>query len=1543
MQIIVWTMTLLGICVATLILTAAGSIQSEKDPCLPEHHSIIDDFRRSTKYRSKASDRRLCDNSLSPGWYRFKINGTDADMPTKCVKVKRCGTAAPIWLSIPKEGMPIPGATKSGSACVTWAPRGERPECCPIKFPVEVKNCINFFVYKLTSTGGCDLAYCAEVPKKTCSTGQVYIRHLKKCIDYNVRTSKPSLQVSVSRKNAMITCTFRVLNKLIAMTSPTFYIAWYRKERGLSLIKSTFTRKTKDSIVIGEHAFSGDTVICSVEEIYQMRDKKSRKSRPYFIGIKLLRKKIVLREDRPVANVSLISTVPIVCDNNTHTCGITIRLSLQTPGDISPEITFEKCVIHFGMGWKCRKNICQEQTFQVAMAPNLKHFPKQKLFVNGQITTTKLSSWKQNQIKFKMKVVDFPPASCYILSGVHVLSFAGRVQRLQERGSFILLSSEETTLKVHIQTMKNPHHDIFSLCGLALRYEGVTVTINRCSESLWNKRFTLQYQGLQHNSRIKIFEARNGNLLTIYIHDLVHIRIDINSLDISASVHVSGFHSNKVEGLCGTIVRKKNKNAVSTVTDGYGVRVWRVQPHQSLFQTSPSYPYERIQASFPKCECSPTKSSNSCTEIKNKSEFYSFIYQKDITSEFYVTKKNPIITKTYNISAKSDIRDNRVSKPSEARQQCKEVIRDSDLFRKCVPLRGSILTDIVVICEKIAIVQEKSVWIPIVLRLMENVCNFAYTSNTSLSDRNVTSGIDQVTKIKDLFRCPEKCFEHGICTRGGCECFKGYSGVECLNKAVVPTNDGSSQSTEVRTVKPTSDEILTSTSPSEAQNANPTKAEEQTTKEQTTTSTTTTRITTTATTSTSRTTTTTTTKQTPTPTTTKITTTTVSPTTTTTLKTTSTARPTTLKSTTVSKQTTPAPASPPTTARRKIPMFVSCDTRSSGCNFVYLRIGRNQYPVSCRVTNVKFNNKKWIQRQQPMFVNIRYVTPTLAECLLNTSVTVPTDGDPVFKVEVLDAGNEVLSDKLFSKVNKQCQSCSYWRGCRIRRNFCVMDGKCYMHKDKNPSNKCEVCLVSSSRNQWTKSEVDNLPPILQRDPYEFSVVEGDTINSKIMAYDPEGSELTYKINSTKATVQQEGRFFYKTKVSSLGRDGYFEYFNISITDECDLQSSIIVKVAVNMCNCRNNGTCIAKDIAKPNQARVAECNCQHPFSGSLCERSPDFCATRPCFPGVQCTNLNTSYRCGRCPPGHAGNGAICKPSCSSSPCFENVTCTNDLYGEKGFRCGYCPRFYRGDGVRCNRTDLDACKYGVCPREGRCENIAQFPGYRCSSCPRGYQGDGIKCSAPCRMNCQNGGSCINGNKCSCKPGYGGVSCEKETCSVRCLNGGQCYNGNRCLCQKDYTGYYCQTPICNPPCQNNGMCARPGTCYCPFGYYGPTCERTMCFRRCRYLCQLNFKRSTCWTYCQNGGRCVFNSCLCSRGWTGIHCQIPKCEIGCMNGGTCVGTNQCRCQAGYWGSYCQHALCWPRCRYGGQCIKPNECKCQPNYSGRYCQIIRSSSRPS
>ena len=55
---------------------------------------------------------------------------------------------------------------------------------------------------------------------------------------------------------------------------------------------------------------------------------------------------------------------------------------------------------------------------------------------------------------------------------------------------------------------------------------------------------------------------------------------------------------------------------------------------------------------------------------------------------------------------------------------------------------------------------------------------------------------------------------------------------------------------------------------------------------------------------------------------------------------------------TVPTTTTPLPSSA-TRPRPRHPIFVSCDTRSSGCSFVYLRIQPTQVPVSCRVTNVK--------------------------------------------------------------------------------------------------------------------------------------------------------------------------------------------------------------------------------------------------------------------------------------------------------------------------------------------------------------------------------------------------------------------------------------------------------------------------------------------------------------------------------------------------------------------------------------------------------------
>lgn len=106
----------------------------------------------------------------------------------------------------------------------------------------------------------------------------------------------------------------------------------------------------------------------------------------------------------------------------------------------------------------------------------------------------------------------------------------------------------------------------------------------------------------------------------------------------------------------------------------YVVFVYRMEFYQSLFYIFFLDLYEGIKILYFNCQCLCNLFLNMCMENKNKSEFYFFIYQKDIILEFYVIKKNLFIIKIYNIFFKWDISDNSVFMLSDVREQCKEVI-----------------------------------------------------------------------------------------------------------------------------------------------------------------------------------------------------------------------------------------------------------------------------------------------------------------------------------------------------------------------------------------------------------------------------------------------------------------------------------------------------------------------------------------------------------------------------------------------------------------------------------------------------------------------------------------------------------------------------------------------------------------------------------------------------------------------------------------------------------------------------------------------------
>ncbi|WAQ95343.1 OIT3-like protein, partial [Mya arenaria] len=122
------------------------------DPCISINRQIITNLGLRYAQNTECSQHAISDFRLPQRWY---YAGLDPILTSPPDQLCACGTSLPIWMN---GSLPQPSdGIVSREACQKYA------GSCDLRLHIEVKNCGDFYVYKLPPTKEDNTAYCFGV------------------------------------------------------------------------------------------------------------------------------------------------------------------------------------------------------------------------------------------------------------------------------------------------------------------------------------------------------------------------------------------------------------------------------------------------------------------------------------------------------------------------------------------------------------------------------------------------------------------------------------------------------------------------------------------------------------------------------------------------------------------------------------------------------------------------------------------------------------------------------------------------------------------------------------------------------------------------------------------------------------------------------------------------------------------------------------------------------------------------------------------------------------------------------------------------------------------------------------------------------------------------------------------------------------------------------------------------------------------------------------------------------------------------------------
>ncbi|XP_056157554.1 von Willebrand factor D and EGF domain-containing protein [Lampris incognitus] len=1271
--------------IALLCVLQLRAFTQHAPECYPGGHRTLRNPYRSidfdsTEIQNTAIQDLVCDHSLVAGWYRFSINGKPAEMPTSCVEMNRCGTQAPVWLSLRDGPLPQPGEVRQLSACATWQFfHGSNKDCCLFRIPITVRNCGDFLVYYLQPTQGC-MGYCAKVvPEfgpRWCPPGEEEVNGRCKAI-LPALTSRPVITPELIGPSVHLRCTFV---RVTSIQTVGYRVVWAR-HIGHSMKAEIRQESTLKPFSLAEmdgvHFRLGETFSCSVSTFranYSHSTSSPKESESFFAGLKFSPESLQIAEDSKEHEVTIHSTVPLPCagPRHVHQCGVSLTLSIHDPdslGQEAPNVALTTCQVEI-QPTPCEDRSCGRAAFILKAVTDFTRDGNRPSLISALPTSSAPRLWRSYApAPLKVTVQDVPTSMCHSLTDPHVITLDGRRYENHQTGTFVLYRSLAREFEVHARQWDcgSRHYAVACSCGVAVREGNEVVVFDMCNGQPQETRPQLSVKTRADDKsgrvRVRVLESHQGRKVTFIFPSGALVRADVSDWGMSLVVRAPSTDYGNTRGLCGTFDRNGHNDFHGSGTVTYGsedlqrfIKDWRIAPGESLFDKMPPETRQGVQRPF--CQCrkeydipqhaaggmgnSYNPSAHSVCVAHDDVDYTSLFPSLDTTLEY--VKSSDKVESILGMSAFS-------SHPLESRHLHLNKEYGQNGPTKDADLDGDLRKDLLISMKRPRR-QTSFEFQPIFTAQslsQADLESFAYffpedhlaEPRPEVHPRWPTpSGL---TSAKALEVCQGALANSTV----GAVC-RGLLGRRldeavdlCIldlqlkddlawDEALVPFLENEcerrwlenrmQQALELSGLPGMDGEVVTALRCPNFCNGNG-------------------------------------------------------------------------QCTEWGCQCLPSHSFYDCSLAISQPVEVTdlensglCDIRVFDCRSVRVfGLGFiDSSDLSCHATRLTYMNGVWVpgekQRTKATFLSSKALdcaVPSLSSTAVHTEDFMMDDKPYArWEMKVTNDGSQYSHAKVLTIYDGMCQVCEASRSglCKLKERTCNIDGMCFIEGDSNPSSPCLLCDPDTSKFSWSVNKV-NAPPTFHRLQGDLRTFAGENFVFQFAASDPEGSALLFQLEEgpDNAVLSPAGLLIWR--VPTEERRACF--FRFTLSDECNAQSTSTVEVAVVPCGCQNGGSCVT-DISFPAGSGRFLCVCLEGTGGDLCQESMDRCASSPCVTGV-CVNMADGYKC-ECPAGL--RGVTCLEDineCERKPCFPGVQCFNSF---GSFSCGPCPKGMRGNGTAC---------------------------------------------------------------------------------------------------------------------------------------------------------------------------------------------------------------------------------------------------------------------